>query len=246
LPRSSLLLLLAIPPLAAERAAAQGFEGTVTMTITSTTAASQSNDITMKMATRGDRSVTTITMGSSAGIMAGMEVRTIIDRNANTVTTLTPLPPGMPMPSSMTGGVNAKGFKMVTPFSGMGVTGGRASDVKPEIRSLGTSETIVGLSCEDFEITMAGSTPYRACITRALGTFTYPMSGRGMTGGRGGGASSSPEWARAFGDKPAFPLKVWHTDGKVALQVTAIDKSPVAESAFEIPEGFVTMPGRGG
>jgi hypothetical protein len=30
------------------------------------------------------------------------------------------------------------------------------------------------------------------------------------------------------------------------MQVTAIDKNPAPDSAFAIPEGYVTMPGRGG
>lgn len=241
MPRSSLLLLLALPSLAG-RAAAQGFEGTITMTIASS-ARGQANDITVRTSSKGDRSLSTMTMASNAGPMAGMEIRSIADRAANTMTILTPFPAGMQLPPAMTGGVNARGFKVVVPLSGLGAAAGGASDARPVVRKLGTTETIAGMSCDDYEVTGAGATPFRACITTALGTFTFPMSGQGM--GRGG-PSASPEWARAFGDKPGFPLKVWSADGKVALQVTAIERNPVPESAFEIPEGFVTMPGRGG
>jgi len=105
------------------------------------------------------------------------------------------------------------------------------------------SGTIAGMSCDDYEIKEEKAALMRACITTALGEFAFPISGRGMMGGRG---SATPGWGRAFGDKPGFPLKVWSSDGKIAMQVTAIDKSPVPESAFAIPEGYVTMPGRGG
>ena len=240
MPRSSLLLLLAFSALAPS-AAAQGFEGTITMTLTSTSGGGQANEMSMKTATRGDRTVMTMVMGSSAGPMAGMEVRSIMDRMANTITTLTSLPPGMPLSPAMAG---AKGFVMVMPLSRMSGMGGRGLDATPAIRKLRTSQTIAGMRCDDYEIAEQGSAPIRACITSALGTFTFPTPNGGTTGGRGGPAQ--PGWARAFGDKPAYPLKVWGTDGKVALLVTAIDKNPVPESAFAIPEGYVPMPGRGG
>jgi hypothetical protein len=58
--------------------------------------------------------------------------------------------------------------------------------------------------------------------------------------GRRGG-SSVPSWSKAFGDRPAFPLKVWSEDGKMDLEVTSVDRAPVAASVFEIPEGYVDM-----
>ena len=99
------------------------------------------------------------------------------------------------------------------------------------------------MSCDDYEIKEEKAALMRACITTELGEFAFPISGRGMMGGRG---SATPGWARAFDGKPGFPLKVWSSDGSVALQVTEIDKTPVADSEFAIPEGYVTMRGRGG
>src|ERR1035437_1278374 len=238
---TSLLLVLALPVVAG-RAAAQGFEGTVTMTMASTFRGKTSEG-TIKTATKGDRTVTTLVLGPGVGIPAGVEVRTIIDRKANTLTTLTPMPPGMTMPPAMTGGVDAKGFKKVEPLSDQSDLGGMSLDAKPDIRKLGTSETIAGMSCDDYEIKEEKAALMRACITTALGEFAFPISGRGMMGGRG---SATPGWARAFDGKPGFPLKLLSSDGSVALQVTEIDKTPVADSAFEVPEGYVKMPGRGG
>jgi hypothetical protein len=197
----------------------------------------------MKTATRGDRTVTTLVMDPDADPMAGVEVRTIADRKANMLTTLTPMPAGTTLPAAITGGVEAKGIKMVEPLADQSDLGGVSLDAKPNIRKLGTSETIAGVSCDDYEIKEEKAALMRACITTALGEFAFPISGRGMMGGRG---SATPGWARAFGGKPGFPLKVWSSDGSVALQVTEIDRTPAADSAFAIPEGYVTMPGRGG
>ena len=236
--RSSLLILLALPMLAG-RAAAQGFEGTITMSL-ATIVADRPMDASIKTATRGDRTVTTLVMGATAGPMAGTELKTITDRKAKTLTTMTAMPPGMP--PSMTGGGNTKGFVKVEPLSNTANMGGMGTDTHPVIRKLGTSQTIAGLRCDDYEITEQKATPIRACVTTALGAFVFPMSGRGAMGGPG---ASSQGWDAGFGDKPGFPLKVWGGDGKVTLQVTAIDKTPVSESAFAIPEGYVTKPGRG-
>jgi hypothetical protein len=74
------------------------------MTIASTFRGKTSEG-TIKTATRGGRTVTTLVLDS--GPMAGVEVRTIADRKANTLTTLTPMPPGMSIPPAKTGGVNA-------------------------------------------------------------------------------------------------------------------------------------------
>jgi hypothetical protein len=224
------------------RAAAQGFEGTVTMTIGSTFRGKTSEG-TIKTATKGHRTVATLVMGPDAGPMAGLEVRTIADRKANTLTRLTALPAGTTLPPAITGGVDAKGIKLVEPLSDQSDLGGMSLNAKPDIRKLGTSQTIAGVSCDDYEVKEEKAALMRACITTELGEFALPISGRGMMGGRG---SATPGWARAFGGKPGFPLKVWSSDGKVDLQVTAIDKTPVADSAFAIPEGYVTMPGRGG
>jgi hypothetical protein len=241
MPRSTFLLLLALPVLAG-RAAAQGFEGTVTLTV-ATSHAGRSTGGTMKTATRGDRTVISMMEGSTAAEMAESEVRTIIDRKANTLTTLTPMPSGISMPPAMTGGVNARGFVMVTPLSSMFGIGDGKLDTLPDIRKLGTSQTIAGVRCDDYEIREQRAAPMHACMTTALGPFPYPLSGRGLMGG---GGPTSSAWAKALGDKPGFPLKLRSDDGSITLDVTAIDRTPVPNSAFAVPAGYVTMPRRGG
>jgi hypothetical protein len=223
----ALISLTSAAPLAAQ------FEGTVHVKMTGSGRAAEEG-ITMKMAIKGDMQATTVTMPASSGPMAGMEMRSIIDGKANTMTTLMPMPPGMP---AMPGMGDAKGFKTVTDLSKLGSSEGQ-SDSKVEIKKLGTSEKIAGLDCDDYEITGNGSVS-RACITQSLGRFIFPESG-GM--GRRGN-SSPPAWAKAFGNRAAFPLKVWTTDGKIGMEVTAVEKGPVPASLFEIPAGYVDMAG---
>jgi hypothetical protein len=218
--------LVAAAPLAAQ------FEGTVSMRM-STTAGSGNADMNMKIAVKGDRTATVMSLPSSAGPMAGMEVRSIFDPKANTMTMLMPMMPAM---ANIPGMANAKGMKTVVDMSKTppGTSGaGRDANVK----KLGTSQTVLGMSCDDYEVTTNGGQPTRMCVTSALGRFTLPQMGGGM----GRGASPPPAWSRAFGNKPMFPLKVWSQDGKMAMEVTAIDKGSVPESMFTIPDGYVDM-----
>lgn len=220
--------LVAATPLAAQ------FEGTITMQMTPAT--NNSGPITMKIAVKGDRSATVITLPASSGPMAGMEMRSIYDPKTNTMTALMPLPPGM---AAMPAMANAKGIKTVTDLSKMAAPGSPGGgDSKVEVRKLGTTERILGMSCDDYELTNASGLATRMCVTSALGRFILPQMG-GM--GRRGGGAPPPAWAHAFGNKPMFPLKVWSSDGKSTMEVIAIDKGNVPESMFEIPDGYVDM-----
>jgi len=218
--------LLSAAPLAAQ------FQGTVTMHVTPDAGRRSTGDVTLKIAVKGDRSATVVTLPESAGPMAGMEVRSIYDGKTNTMTSLVPIPPQM---ASVPMFANAKGLKTVSTLS----TGGRskAEKAKVDVKRLGTSETVAGFACDDYEISSPNSSATRVCVTSALGQFAMPQ----LNGGMGRGASSTPAWAQAFGDKPVFPLKAWSTDGKVAMEVTGVDRGRVAADLFEIPEGYVDM-----
>jgi hypothetical protein len=226
----NLIGVLAATPLAAQ------FEGTVTMKL-STPDRDGASEMNMKIAVKGDRSATIMSLPASAGPMAGMEVRSIYDPKANTMTMLMPMVAGM---ANIPGMANAKGMKTVVDLSkAQAMAGTNSSQDNVDVKKLGTSEKILGMSCDDYEITGKDSQPMRMCVTSALGRFTMPQMGGGM--GRGG--SVPPAWSRAFGNKPMFPLKVWSTEGKMAMEVIAIDKGAVPASTFEIPEGYVDMAG---
>lgn len=225
-----LMLVNCIPglPLTAQ------FEGTVNMKIPAM-AATGDGDVTMKIVIKGDKQVSIMQLPASAGPMAGMEVRTILDAKANTATVLMPLPPGM---AAMGGMGNAKGIKSVTDLSDITIDAG-AGGGKSETKKLGTKQKIAGFECDDYEITQPSAAPMRACISHAMGRFVFPQTG----GGIGGRAGSPPGWATAFGKDPGFPLKVWNSDGRVAMEITSIDKGPVPASVFEIPDGYTDMSG---
>jgi hypothetical protein len=218
------------------------FEGTVTARASNLNGTGE--EMTMKMFIKGTKQATVITMPASAGPMAGLEMRMIVDAQTNTATTLMPIPPMM---QQMPAAANAKGIKSVIDLSNVG-RGDRGTNDDVQVKKLGTHERIAGFDCDDYEITSSNGKSMRACVTESLGRFVLP----GVSGpmGRRGGASSSPAWARAFGGRPWFPLKVWNNDGKVDLEVTGVERGQVSASLFEIPDGYVDMAtlfrGRGG
>ncbi len=226
------MLTYVLIPLAAAAPLAAQFEGTINMTVSNANA--NTGDMHMKIMFKGDKQVTAVTMPATAGPMAGMEMRAIMDTKTLTVTNLIPLPPGM---AAMTGNPDAKGMKMVMDLSK--ATEGAPTDKAVQIKKLGTTKKIAGVDCEDYEFSGDNGKPMKACITSSLGRFVFPQMG-GMGRGRGSGP---PAWAKAFGDRPAFPLKVWSDDGSVAMEVTSVERGSVPASVFEIPDGYVDMSG---
>ena len=236
--RTALILLVqvaAAAPLAAQ------FEGTVNMRVS---AGPQNAPMDMKMVSKGDLQATILTMPANTGPMAGMEMRMVFDPKTSTATTLMPLPPGL---SQMPALANAKGIKTVIDLSKMAASNGPQSDETIDVKKLATTETVAGVECQDYEITSSKGKSMRACISQSLGHFLFPQMS-GPMGGRGG--ASAPAWTKAFGTHPGFPLKVWSTDGEVAMEVTSIQRGAVPAGIFEIPEDYVDMSamfrGRGG
>ncbi|HEY6830155.1 MAG TPA: DUF4412 domain-containing protein [Gemmatimonadaceae bacterium] len=227
-----MLASVLLPLAAAAPLAAQQFEGTVNMKMTGN--APNAEGMTMRMAIKGDQQVTIVTLPATSGPLAGQEVRAIMDPKSQTVTTLIPMPPGM---GAMVGQPDAKGMKMIVDLS---KSTGPAAASKADIKKLGTTQKIAGLSCDDYQITDENGKSVKACITSSLGRFVLPDMSGGM-GGRRGGGGGQPAWAKAFGDRPAFPLKVWSDDGNTNMEVTSVDRAPVAASLFEIPDGYVDM-----
>jgi hypothetical protein len=213
-------------PLAAQ------FEGTVKMKM-STGDNGQSADVTYMMKGRK------IVYLMQSAMAQGVDIRMIIDRDAQKSTMLMPMTGAMASMAQVPGMANAKGLMMVTDLSKAAASTGSASATAPTFKDLGTSETIAGYKCEDFEMT-SGKNVMRMCMAKELGTFAF--AGAGSMGGRrgGGGGGGAPAWAQSMGNM-GFPLKVWSPDGKIAQEVTSIDRNPVPESAFAIPDGYVDM-----
>ncbi len=205
----SALSLLAVVPLAAQ------FEGTVTMNVPGTKEASE-----MTYYLKGTQVAASIPIKS--GQMAGQTMRMIWDLPGHKMTMLMPMAMG-----------NAKGIKSVTDMNMDEKVS--TSDVKP----LGTSETIAGYKCDDYEVIENGKPTSRFCVTHELGFFAYAaMSGAGR-------AAASPGWVKAFGNRPMFPLKVTNSDGKVVMEATAVRREPVGAEVFTVPDGYMDMSGMG-
>ncbi|HRP09171.1 MAG TPA: DUF4412 domain-containing protein, partial [Gemmatimonadales bacterium] len=169
-----------------------------------------------------------MTMRPTSGPAAGAEMRMVVNRTTRTITSFIAAP-GAP------GG--GKGFKMVQPMPDDAEAEAAAGDI--QVRKLGTSQTVAGHKCDDYEITSNKETA-QICATESLGNFMM-LQGGGMGGG------SSPAWARAFGNKPMFPLKVTSPDGGTTVEVTAIERgTPDAAYFEENTAGYMAMPNMGG
>lgn len=224
MPRSSIVRAMLAASALAGPLSAQEFTGSITVTM-SNPQMGEAMDATFYIA--GEKQAMVMKMPASAGPMAGMEVRMVVNKAARQLTTLIPMPPGSPMPG--------KGMKQVTKF---GDAVDNAADADVKITPLGTKQTVAGMSCDDYEVVTKDQT-VKMCVTDKLGRYAFPeLSGR---------SPRSPSWTRAFGDKPAFPLKLWQDDGKMSMTVTSVKRGDVPAPMFdENPEGYTSMPGMGG
>ena len=213
-------MLLALPLLTVVPLGAQHFEGAIGVRMS----VPKSDDISAVMLVKGERVAMTMTMPASAGPMAGQEARMIFEPESKSMTMLMPMPAGMP---AMGG---AKGMKMVMKLDDLPKDDAERV-ANSELTTLGTSQVVAAMKCDDYELTTKGEKPTRMCLTSGMGRFVFPsMSGRG---------SGEPAWALKIREKGLFPLKVWTTDGKAQMEVTSIARKPVPASTFEIPAGYM-------
>jgi hypothetical protein len=132
---------------------------------------------------------------------------------------------------------------MVMDPSAMGRRSGIDS-VPPKITKVGTSETVAGRSCDnylvgekqDHQVCVAKGLGFFG------GMGGGPM-GRGRGPGGGMPDLASSELRAEFKDG-FFPLKISRIDGDkkaVVLEVTKIEEKPLPSSLFEVPEGYTKM-----
>jgi hypothetical protein len=226
--RATLLYLL--PVLAATPVAAQAFEGTAIVK------AAPAETVPSKWMFRGHQIAIDGVMPASSGPMAGSTMHIIIDHTAQTATVLIPLTPAV---SGMMGSMLPPGSKGIKMVSALPKAAPGATPTPP--KNLGTSETIAGTKCDDYEATGSDGSVERMCVTHELGEFTYPS-----IGGRGGRGGAAPAWVDAMRQIGGFPLKVWSPAGRVDFEIESVQRGSVPASAFEIPEGYNTMGGMGG
>ncbi len=179
------------------------------------TVGSASTPMAMTMMIKGDKVATQMNAG-------GMQIKSITDQTTGKVVVLFP----------------SMKMKQVMDLNAVAANAGKNNI---EIKPLGTSQTVAGYKCDDYEVSQNGKPTSRTCVSTQLGNFYLPQMGGGR--GRGG----SPDWASIFAGKHAFfPLKVTGADGKTVLEVTSLQKGGVSDDAFTIPDGYTTMPDMGG
>jgi hypothetical protein len=120
----------------------------------------------------------------------------------------------------------------------------------PKITPAGTTETIVGHTCENYNLEMQSGTMVM-CVAKDLGFYTGSLSTQGP--GAGGNASMQAYmdvFKQTFKDG-FFPLKMtMSAEGQsMTMTVTRIEPKPVSDDQFklDIPAGYteMKMPGRG-
>ncbi len=106
----------------------------------------------------------------------------------------------------------------------------------------GKKETIAGYECEHATLTDPNGVPTDLCLAKGLGAFV----GMGGSAGGRGGMGMGGDWQGHLGQM--FPLKVERA-GQVEMQATKVEKQPLDDSLFTVPNGLqkMNMPmGRGG
>jgi hypothetical protein len=99
----------------------------------------------------------------------------------------------------------------------------------------GSSETIAGLSCDDWKVKDPSGKRTEVCIAQGLAYFDLDAIRHG-----GGGA-----WSRSMRDKKMFPLRSVEYDasGKETSRTEAvsIEKTKLDDAIFDVPAGYQHM-----
>ncbi len=159
------------------------------------------------------------------------EYRSITDNKTHTTTNFVPFPPGMAKPPGV---ANAKGVITVVKNPVLALPTPKPGE-KSDIRALGTSQSIAGYRCEDYEFTAAAGAVTRMCLSKQLGAV-FP----GMMGGKSVSGQPAP-WAAALGSTPMTPLKVWHPGGEIVLEVIEVKRQLVSPRVFDAPPGYIDI-----
>jgi hypothetical protein len=108
-----------------------------------------------------------------------------------------------------------------------------AQQTPPKITKTGTSDTIAGYRCDDYDITSNDGKRARVCVSQTAASW-FDVVANSM--------SSNLFWAKGFLDGQKFPLRViaFELDGteQGRMQVTKLEKKPLAEALFIAPPGY--------
>jgi hypothetical protein len=110
------------------------------------------------------------------------------------------------------------------------------------IEKTGRTETILGYKCDEY-VTKDRKSTTEIWIAQGLGTFMGLGNNGGGMGGMFGGKSKAAEgWEAKFKGKPGFPLRVVSRDAKsketFRMEATKIEPGSLPASLFQPPEGW--------
>jgi hypothetical protein len=109
----------------------------------------------------------------------------------------------------------------------------------------GKKGTFAGVSCDYYLIQFQAEMDADACIAKGLGTF-FGMGGPSARGNSAPGAQKAMRQLAKQFKGGAFVLKMdMRQKGQpsLSMEVTSLEKKPVDDSAFVLPEGFRDMSG---
>jgi hypothetical protein len=106
----------------------------------------------------------------------------------------------------------------------------------PKVTKTGHTDTVAGITCEDWDITSEKGERGRVCVA---GTSTSWLSIPSL------GLSPEQAWAKELFDGQHLPLRMIRYDAAGAeenrLEVTRLERKPVSDATFAIPAGYRTM-----
>jgi hypothetical protein len=192
------------------------FEGVVTMQVTMPGVAPMENVMSVK-GTRGRSDMT----------MNGMQAYTIMDFDKGSIVAVLPAQRMyMNMSEAMTKAL-----------------ADTAAAAEVSFKPTGKKGTFAGVSCDYYLIQFQLEMDADACIAKGLGTF-FGMGGPGARGNAASGTQKAMrQLARQF-KGGAFVLRMdMRQKGQpgMSMEVTKLEKKPVDDSAFALPEGFQDM-----
>jgi hypothetical protein len=210
------LVLTSLAALSPSLFAQAPFEGVVTMQVTMPGTAPLENVMSVK-GTRGRSDMT----------MNGMQAYTIMDFDKGSIVAV--------MPSQ-------RMYMMVSEALTKSIAD-TAAVANVSFKPTGKKGTFAGVSCDYYLIQFQSDMDADACIAKGLGTFF----GMGGPGARGNSASGTQKAMRQLAKQfkgGTFVLKMdMRQKGQpgMSMEVTKLEKKPIDDSVFALPEGFQDM-----
>jgi hypothetical protein len=197
---------------------ADSFEGTMTMTMSSSSSKNGPQAINMSMKDGNVRSDIQTQRGTMSAIMDMKNQQMIFL-----------------MPQQRMYMVQSMNHPAIPQQAQQYQAAASAAGSTPTLVQTGEKETILGYECTKYTATNEKGTT-QLWVTDQLGTFAGLFHG----GAPGRPAQPPPEWETALKGKGFFPMRVIGTTdkGSFKMEVTAINKTSLPDSLFAPPDGW--------